>query len=126
MVMKKHSETPVKTKMPKIRGLVTVDKLDQRMTEVRNFRSFVDAIVDQCGGPDEVSLIKKGLIERYCMTCIVLSELDAHALTGKPFDQDTYAKIGALSLRLASTIGIDDRSVKKQSLSFLDKIKETT
>lgn len=124
--MSRKQKTQDTSNLPKIGKLVTVAQLDGRLQAVKDYRLFVDALVDQLGGVEAVSLVKKAMVERFAMLTIQLSAMDARALTGEPVDMAAYATISGAAGRIANLIGLNRVDLAKDiSLqSILDEINQ--
>jgi len=94
--------------------------LDGRTELARALRANRDAIVDDIGGPDEISHVKAALVERFVWLEAILQTIEHEMATGKINKSDTLGRwiqaVNSLS-GLAKVLGIERKMASRPWLS---------
>lgn len=106
-----------------IKGLITVDMLDGRELAVRRFRELCRVIEDDLGGPEAMTVLKKSMIENLAMLSILISNLNAQALTGTDIDPEKLGKLSKDHASLCRTLGFKPLDLKNK-VETLDDVLE--
>jgi hypothetical protein len=85
---------------------ITRDTLDHRTRIAREFSSIVEGISNDLGGADRLSTIQRSLIEAFAGVCCVLTDLNARALRGEPYDLLEGATCASTLVRISNKLGV--------------------
>jgi hypothetical protein len=87
--------------------LLTRDHLDGRTRARKQFDAIADGVANDLGGPDQLSVIQKHLIEAFAGSAVVLQGINARMLLGEPIDVLEQCQAASIMVRLAQRIGLD-------------------
>jgi hypothetical protein len=96
--------------------LLLRSELDGRTNAAKYFDRLVSAIETGLAGPDQLSSIKKVLVEAYAGAAVTLQHLNSQLALGQPIDVSEHSScVGAL-VRVASRLGVHRRQKTVPSL----------
>jgi hypothetical protein len=93
--------------------LLNRESLDGRCITAKVFDRLVEAIHADMGGPDQVSVMERRLIDAFCGASVVLDHLNAKIITGTEIDAATvamHAQAISAMVRVARRLGTDRRA----------------
>jgi hypothetical protein len=90
--------------------LLTREQLDGRTGAAKFFAQLADQISADLGGRDQLSAIELALVEAFCSSAIVASNLNTRLLLGEPIDLGQHAQAVSAMVRVASRLGLSRRA----------------
>jgi hypothetical protein len=89
--------------------LYTRQELDGRTRARRQFDAIAEGIAAELA-PDQLSTVRKHLIEAFAGVAVVMNDLNARLLAGEPIDLMEQAQAATTLTRLATRIGLARRA----------------
>jgi hypothetical protein len=90
--------------------------LNWRSTEGRRFMRMVSQLVQDAGGADRVSALRLQLLRRVSAAIVLIEQIEAEALAGKPYDFLRYGVLLGAIAKIARIVGIERIPRDVQSL----------
>jgi hypothetical protein len=105
--------------------LYTRQELDGRTRARRQFDAIAEGIAAELP-PDQLSTVRKHLIEAFAGVAVVMNDLNARLLAGEAIDLAEQAQTATTLTRLATRIGIErrPRDVTPDPLEYARQIDE--
>ena len=82
-------------------------ELDGRTTVAKQFDAIASSIAEDLGGADQLSTVQKHLVEAFAGCAVVLTDINARAMTGaEAIDLFAYSNAVSTLVRVANKIGL--------------------
>ncbi len=81
--------------------------VDRRSVAFKHYRSIVDAIVADLGGPSLVGEVKMGLVEQYAATRVLADQIKLRTFASEQVSVTEHSLLSSTLKRLAASIGVE-------------------